>query len=93
MSDNPPLTAGRLMKIAKEQYEEFYENPRRIHYFEIRDLVAFDNVRVLDYVAEAIDLGCVDSKQGRDKRSEEELFENIGEPWDDQWDLVEEDNE
>jgi len=86
--NDPPMTVEHLKRIAYDYYEDFYDDPRRIHYLELSNRVGAQNVRVLDYVAEALDLGCDDAQEGREKRTEDELFERIGHPSDDRWSLT-----
>lgn len=91
MTLHQPVTmlVGELIQIAYNEYESFYEEPRSISYFAIQNKVGHDNIRVLDYVAEAIDLGCEDTQNDREKRSREEMVERIGHPTDEWWELTE----
>lgn len=92
--EDPPMTVEHLKEMAYDYYTDFYEKPQRISYFELSNQVGAQNVRVLDYVAAALDLGCEDAQEDHEKRTKEELLEYIGRPDDDRWDLVAgEDNE
>lgn len=86
--NDPPMTVEHLVKTAYEYYADFHENPRRIHYMELSQQIGAQNIRVLDYVAEALDLGCEDAKTERGARSKKELLDAIGHPADERWNLV-----
>lgn len=86
--DDPPMTVEHLVSTAYDYYADFHENPRRIHYMELAQQVGAQNIRVLDYVAEALDQGCEDAKDNRVARSKQELLDVIGHPADGRWNLV-----
>lgn len=87
-TDDPPMTVEHLKQIAYDTYVSFYNDPRRISYFELSHQVGMQNVRVLDYVATAVDQGCQDAKKGHEILRKDQLFDRIGEPSDERWDLV-----
>lgn len=90
MSGDPPLYVNQLKNLAYDYYTDFYESPRSISYFELSHQVGIkDNIRVLDYISEAIDEGCKDKQNEKNKKTKKELFERIGLPEDERWDLVE----
>lgn len=89
MTDQDPLE--ELVDVAYDYYQDFHDDPRRIHYMTLSEELGVENIRVLDYVAEALDLGCRDAQNDIDERPKDGVIDIIGHPSDDRWDLSVED--
>lgn len=72
------ITVEHACEMAYDYYEDFYEEPRSIHYMELSQQLGSQSLPLLDFVAAALDVGCRDAENGVEKRDKEEVIEMIG---------------
>jgi len=88
MTQKSEYTVQSLVDTAYDYYKSYYDDPRSIHYATLSSELDTDAMPVLDYVAEALNLGCKDTQNDNNCRSKDEMIEAIGHPTDSWWDIV-----
>lgn len=66
-----------LLDAIGEAYNDFYDDPRGIHYVEIADRFDTDGLAEADLLADVIDMACRDRKNGLDRKSADEVLRTI----------------
>ena len=74
-------TESDLRIATYELYEAFYDEPRSISFPVFQSIVASDdpstNFTLAEFLSAAVDLGYEDATSGREKRSQNEVFERV----------------
>lgn len=68
-------TEEELHTLIGQLYRSFYEDPRSIGYMTLGALVDIEDLPVVDFLADVVDMAVRDARRGRDPRGVDEITE------------------